>query len=315
MKVIFMGTPEIAAKILRALLEEKIDVIAVVTQPDKPKGRGNEIAFSDVKKVALEYSLPIYQPTRARDESFIELMRSLQPDMIIVAAFGQILSQELLDIPPLGCINVHASLLPKYRGAAPIQQVIIEGEEKTGVTIMKMDVGIDTGDIIYKEEVAIDAKETGGSLHEKLADVGAHALLVALKQITDGTAVYEKQDDTKATHVKQFKKEAGNLDFHKEAVVLERLIRGLNPWPSAYTKLHQKTLKIWSAEVISSISGVHPDEYVCGSIVAVNKDSFIVKTGKGYLDVKELQLEGKKRMTTSEFLRGYSLERGTVLGV
>ncbi len=315
MKVIFMGTPEIAARILRALLEEKIDVIAVVTQPDKPKGRGKEMAFPDVKKVALEYSLPIYQPTRARDESFIEEMRSLQPDMIIVAAFGQILSKELLDLPPLGCINVHASLLPKYRGAAPIQQVIIDGEEKTGVTIMKMDAGIDTGDMIYKEEVKIDAKETGGSLHDKLADVGAHALLIAIEQIRNGTAIYEKQDDTKASHVKQFKKEMGNMDFHKDAVVLERLIRGLNPWPSAYTKLHQKTLKIWSADVVSSINGIHPEEYVCGSIVAVNKDSFLVKTGKGYLSIKELQLEGKKRMTASEFLRGYSLELGTVLGV
>ncbi len=315
MKVIFMGTPEIAATILKALLNEKIDVIAVVTQPDKPKGRGNEIAFSDVKKVALEYSLPIYQPKRARDESFINEIRCLKPDMIIVAAFGQILSQELLDIPPLGCINVHASLLPKYRGAAPIQQVIIDGEEKTGVTIMKMDVGIDTGDMIYKEEVKIEPKETGGSLHDKLADIGAHALLVALKQITDGTAVYEKQDDTKATHVKQFKKELGNLDFHKDAVVLERLIRGLNPWPSAYTKLHQKTLKIWNADVVAFVEGIHPEEYVCGSIVAVNKDSFIIKTGKGYLDVKELQLEGKKRMTASDFLRGYPLELGTVLGV
>ncbi|MDD5937286.1 MAG: methionyl-tRNA formyltransferase, partial [Clostridiales bacterium] len=285
MKAVFMGTPEIAASILRALLENNVEIIGVVTQPDKPKGRGKEMAMSDVKKVALEYNLPIYQPVRARNEDFIEEMRSLNADMFIVVAFGQILSQELLDIPPMGCINVHASLLPKFRGAAPIQQVIIDGEEKTGVTIMKMDAGIDTGDMIYKEEIAIAPDETGGSLHDKLLSVGAHALLVALKQIQDGTAVYEKQDPSQASYFGQFKKEAGLLDFNKDAVVLERLVRGLNPWPSAYTKLHEKTLKIWKAEVVSTIENVHREEYVNGSIVAVNKDSFSVKTGKGYLKV------------------------------
>lgn len=314
MKVIFMGTPEISAKILRALLEDKVNVIAVVTQPDKPKGRGKEMAFSDVKKVALEYDLPLYQPVRARDESFIEEMRQLQPDMMIVAAFGQILNQELLDLPPMGCINVHASLLPKYRGAAPIQQVIIDGEATTGVTIMKMDAGIDTGDMIYKEEIAIAPKETAGSLHDKLAEVGAHALLTALKQIKNHTAVYEKQDNSQATHVKQFKKEFGNIDFNKDATSIERLIRGLNPWPSAYTNLHGKTLKLWDASVADVVDGVHPEEFVNGSIVAINKDSFDIKTSKGYLVVKELQLEGKKRMMASDFLRGYPLEIGTVLG-
>lgn len=314
MKAIFMGTPEIAATILEALLASDIEVIAVVTQPDKPKGRGKEMACPEVKKVALEHNLPIYQPVKAKEESFIQEIRSLKPDVIIVAAFGQILTKEFLEIPELGCINVHASLLPKYRGAAPIQQAIIDGETKTGVTIMKMDAGIDTGDMIYKEEIAIDKDETAGSLHDKLAQVGAHALLVALEQIKNHTAIYEKQDDSKATHVKQFKKESGILDFNKDAQSLERLIRGLNPWPSAYTKLDGKTLKIWKANVITKLEDVAAEEFVNGSVVKVTKDSFYIKTGKEYLEVLELQLEGKKRMLASDFLRGYVLEAGTVLG-
>ncbi len=314
MKAIFMGTPEISAKILEALLDSDIEVIAVVTQPDKPKGRGKEMAYPEVKEVALKHNLPIYQPVKARAESFIKEIRSLNPDIIIVVAFGQILVQEFLDIPKLGCINVHASLLPKFRGAAPIQYAIIEGEQTTGVTIMKMDAGIDTGDMIYKEEVEIDPEETAGTLHDKLAAVGAHALLVALEQIKNHTAVYEKQDDSKATHVRQFKKEFGNLDFTKDAISLERLIRGLNPWPSAYTQLNGKTLKIWKARVLDDMDEGTDDNYVEGTIVKVEKDAFVVKTGKGYLEVLELQMEGKKRMMTGDFLRGFVLEAGIVLG-
>ena len=314
MKAIFMGTPEISAKILEALLDSEIEVIAVVTQPDKPKGRGKEMAYPEVKEVALKHNLPIYQPVKARAESFIKEIRSLNPDIIIVVAFGQILVQEFLDIPKLGCINVHASLLPKFRGAAPIQYAIIEGEQTTGVTIMKMDAGIDTGDMIYKEEVEIDPEETAGTLHDKLAAVGAHALLVALEQIKNHTAVYEKQDDSKATHVRQFKKEFGNLDFTKDAISLERLIRGLNPWPSAYTQLNGKTLKIWKARVLDDMDEGTDDNYVEGTIVKVEKDAFVVKTGKGYLEVLELQMEGKKRMMTGDFLRGFVLEAGIVLG-
>lgn len=311
MKAIFMGTPEIAAKILRGLLEENKEIIAVVSQPDKPKGRGNQMQFSEVKKVAIEYDIPVYQPVKAKEEGFIEQMRQLKPDIILVAAFGQILPKAILDIPSYGCLNVHASLLPKYRGAAPIQQVIIDGEEKTGVTIMKMDVGLDTGDMILKEEVIIEATETAGSLHDKLAMVGTTSLIKALKQIEDGVAVYEKQQDELSTYAKPLTKEMGKLDFTKDAIVLERLIRGLNPWPSAYTSLEGKTLKIWSANVIELADHIQAD---VGAIVDKDKNSFTVKTAKGGLVVTQVQLEGKKRMMTADFLRGYDLELGQILG-
>jgi methionyl-tRNA formyltransferase len=280
------------------------------TQPDKPKGRGNQMQFPEVKKVAVEYNIPVYQPVKAKEESFVEQLRQLNPDIILVAAFGQILPKAILDIPPLGCLNVHASLLPKYRGAAPIQQVIIDGEEKTGVTIMRMDVGLDTGDMILKQEVIIEPTETAGSLHEKLAEVGTVCLLEALKQIEDGVAVYEKQQDELSTYAKPLAKEMGKLDFTKDAAVLERLIRGLNPWPSAYTSLEDKTLKIWSANVVDLVDD---NKTPVGAIVEKDKNSFTVKTGKGGLVVTELQLEGKKRMTTGDFLRGYGVEIGQIL--
>lgn len=310
MKVVYMGTPEIAATILRGLLEQKLDVIAVVTQPDKPKGRGNKFQFSEVKNVALEYNLPVYQPIKAREEAFIEQLKALEPDMIIVAAFGQILPKAILDIPPLGCINVHASLLPKYRGSAPIQHVVIDGEAVTGVTIMKMDAGIDTGDMILKHEIMLDQKETYGSLQVKLAQVGLNALLEALPLIEAGTARYEKQDDDLSSYTKQLTKEMGKLDFNQEAKVLERLIRGLNPWPSAYTNLGDKTLKIWSADLVE----LEDSKEENGAIVEIDKHSFTIKTSQGGLRVTELQLEGKKRMMTGDFLRGYEVKLHTVLG-
>ena len=309
MKAIFMGTPEISAKILEALLDSDIEVIAVVTQPDKPKGRGKEMAYPEVKEVALKHNLPIYQPVKARAESFIKEIRSLNPDIIIVVAFGQILVQEFLDIPKLGCINVHASLLPKFRGAAPIQYAIIEGEQTTGVTIMKMDAGIDTGDMIYKEEVEIDPEETAGTLHDKLAAVGAHALLVALEQIKNHTAVYEKQDDSKATHVRQFKKEYGNLDFTKDAVSLERLIRGLNPWPSAYTTYDNQTMKVWKTKVLSETSDKEP-----GTIISVDKEGIKVSTKDNVILIKEIQMPGKKRVLVEEYIKGNSIEANKILG-
>lgn len=315
-RTIFMGTPDIADVILKSLIDsDQLEIIAVVTQPDKPKGRGKEVACPVVKVTAMEHNIPVYQPVKAREESFINQMRALSPDLMIVVAFGQILTQELLDVPRLGCINVHASLLPKYRGAAPIQQVIIEGEETTGVTIMKMDAGIDTGDMIYQEVIKIDPKETGGTLHDRLAVVGSHALLTALPSIIDGSCTLTKQDNTQATYVRQYKKEAGSIDFNQSAVTIERLVRGLNPWPSAYTKLHGKTLKIWDADVIDCLLNESDQSFENGTIVQIEKDGFFVKTKEGYLKVKELQLEGKKRMQCGDFLRGYPLEIGTTLGV
>ena len=306
MRIVYMGTPDIASAILKDLINSRHDIIAVVTQPDKPKGRGGKVQYTPVKEVALEHNIAVYQPIKVREEGFLEILKDLNPDIIVVAAFGQILPQSLLDIPKLACICVHASLLPKYRGAAPIQWSIIDGEEKTGITIIHMDAGIDTGDMIMREEVIIDKKETAGTLHEKLAVCGGSLLLKALDAIEDGNCPREKQDDSKANYVKVLTKEFGHIDFSKSAVEIERLIRGLNPWPSAYCFLEGKTLKIWDADVVSEdISGE------VGEIVGVTKDSILVQTGKDLLAIKELQLEGKKRMPCDAFLRGYHIEVGT----
>ena len=315
MKALYMGTPEIAATILETLLSSELEVIGVVTQPDKPKGRGKEMAAPPVKEVALKHQIPVYQPRRVKDAEFIEQLRVLAPDIILVAAFGQMLSKEILDLPQYGCINVHASLLPKYRGSAPIQWVILNGETKTGVTIMRMDVGCDTGDMILSKEVEISKEETGGSLHDKLAQIGGGALLEAIEQIKDGTVQYTKQDDADSSYIKMLSKEMGLVDFNQEAVTIERMIRGLNPWPSAYTYYKGKTLKLWSAEVFSDEMHTEDTKNMeNGSILKVTKDAIYVKTGAGILAIKELQLEGKKRMQTGEFLRGYQMQVGEMLG-
>ena len=315
MKIVFMGTPELAAIILEDMLAAKEDIIAVVTQTDKPKGRGKEMAFSAVKEVALKHDIPVYQPTRAKDEAFVAEMAALNPDMIVVAAYGKILPKAIIDMPKYGCINVHTSLLPKYRGSAPINWVIIDGEEKTGVTIMHMDEGIDTGDIILKVEVPIEKKETAGTLHDKLAATGSKALLEALEQIKAGTAKREKQDDSLSNYVKMLDKQLGNIDFNKSAVEIERLIRGLNPWPSAFTSLGEKTLKIWDADVCEDEALVkQASSMENGTVAFVEKNTFYIKTGDGLLQINELQLEGKKRMHTGDFLRGVSLEAGIHLG-
>ncbi|CRZ34666.1 methionyl-tRNA formyltransferase [Herbinix hemicellulosilytica] len=309
MKVIFMGTPDFAVNTLREIVKAGHEVVGVVTQPDKAKGRGGKLCFPEVKEAALELNLPVYQPVKVKDPEFIQKVKDLKPDVIVVAAFGQILPKDILDIPPYGCINVHASLLPKYRGAAPIQAAIINGEKETGVTIMHMDVGLDTGDMILQEKIQISDDETGGSLHDKLAVLGAKLLVKALEQIKEGTAIRVPQDDSQATYAKMLDKEMGNIDFTKPAVYIERLIRGLNPWPSAYTKLNGKTLKLWKAKVKEYSAGAKP-----GEVVEVNKDSIVVMTGKDALEILELQLEGKKRLSADEFLRGYKIEKGIVLG-
>ena len=315
MRAVFMGTPEIAATVLKSVLNSKHEVIAVVSQPDKPKGRGHEMAFPPVKEVALTAGIPVLQPQRARDEDFIEELKALNPDIILVAAYGKLLPKAILDMPKFGCINVHASLLPKYRGASPIQWAVLNGDEKSGVTIMHMAETMDTGDIIMTEEVLLSADETAGSLHDKLAEIGGPLLITAMDALETGRAPRIRQNEEEATHVTMLDKNMGNLDFSKEAVVLERWIRGLNPWPTAYTKLDGKMLKLWKAEVIlaeqlgKEVKGVEP-----GTIFAVSKDSFDILTGSGALRVVELQMEGKRKMTAEEFLRGFKLEQGTVLG-
>lgn len=309
MKVLFMGTPDFAVNSLESIIEAGHEVIGVVTQPDKIKGRGGKISFPAVKEAALKYDLPLYQPVKVREPEFLQIIRDLKPELIVVAAFGQLLPKELLDMPPYGCINVHASLLPKYRGAAPIQAAIINGEKESGVTIMHMDIKLDTGDMILKESIPLAKDETGGSLHDKLANLGAKLLIKALTQIEEGSAPRIPQDESQATYVKMLDKNMGNIDFTMPANDIERMIRGLNPWPSAYTKLKGKTLKLWSARVVD-----YPDAGKAGEIMEVRKDSVIVMTGKDALEILELQLEGKKRLDCGSFLRGYPIEKGTILG-
>lgn len=315
MKLIFMGTPDFAATILAKLINSGHEIIGVVTQPDKEKGRGHEISFSPVKELAMKHGLPVYQPAKVKETESLEKIKALKPEVIVVAAFGQILPKALLDIPEHGCINVHASLLPKYRGAAPIQYSILDGEEETGITIMYMDVGIDTGDIILQKAIPIDLKETGGSLFDKMAVLGSDLLIEALKDIENGTATRTPQEHEKATHVRMISKEMGLLDFNEPAVKLERQIRGLNPWPSAYTLLDGKTLKLWQADVEEDkLTGKGVQEAIPGEVIEIHKDAIVVKTGEGNLAIKELQLEGKKRMAADAFLRGYPVPIGTKIG-
>ena len=305
MRVVFMGTPDFSVPALERIATEH-EVVAVVTQKDKPKGRGMSVSYTPVKESALKLNIPIYQPDKVKEESFVEELRQLNPDVIVVIAFGQILSNDILTLPKYGCINVHASLLPKYRGAAPIQWAVIDGEEKSGVCTMKMDEGLDTGDIIDVDEITLDPKETGGSLFDKLAKLGGELILKTLQNLEFGKATFIKQDDSKSTYAKKMTKELGHIDFTKDAESIERLIRGLNPWPSAFTYLDGKVMKIWDADVVDA-------DGVPGTVIREEKDSFVIATGSKALKVNELQLEGKKRMKASDFLNGRSIE-GSKLG-
>ncbi len=302
-----MGTPDFAVNTLQALIDSEHEVAAVVTQPDKPKGRGKIMQFTPVKVLANSYGILVYQPERVRDLDFVEKIENIKPDVIVVAAFGQILPEGILKIPKYGCINVHASLLPKYRGAAPIQWAILNGEQETGVTIMYMEKGLDTGDMIAKVPVPILETDTADSLHDKLAEAGAGLLIDTLKEIEAGTAKREKQDDSKSSYAKMLTKDMGHMDFTKDAETLLRLIRGMNSWPSAYTSYRGKTLKIFGAEPAEGTGS-------CGQVIAVDKKSFTVKCGKGAIRILNLQLEGKKRMDTSAFLLGNEIKPGELLG-
>lgn len=310
MKIIFMGTPDFSVGTLEALIRAGHEITLAVTQPDKPKGRGKSMQFPPVKEAALSHGIEVYQPVKVREKACIEYLRNYEADIIVVVAFGQILPKEILMMPRYGCVNVHASLLPKYRGAAPIQWAVINGEQVTGVTTMRMDEGLDTGDMILKEEVALTPEETGGSLFERLAETGAELCVKTLTAIENGTATYTPQDHKLATHTTMIKKQLGQIDWNKPAEELERLIRGLNPWPSAYTHLNGKTLKIWKA----SVEGQTERRMEPGVVCEVTKDSIFVQTGQGLLKLLEIQLEGKKRMTTDAFLRGCSVEMGCRLG-
>lgn len=310
MKVIFMGTPDFAAADLRALHEDGQEILAVVTQPDRPKGRKHTLTESPVKQTATALGVPVLQPERASAPDFIETVRQMAPDIIVVSAFGQILKQELLDIPHYGCVNVHASLLPKYRGASPIQWAVCNGEEYSGVTTMQMDAGIDTGDILLQEKVKLRADETGGSLFDRLAEVGADLLIRTIHGLKEGTIQPVPQDGAQATTVRMISKTDGKIDWTLPAEVIERHIRGFDPWPSAFTYRGGKLLKIWKARALESTG----KKKACGCVTEVDGNTFSIACGEGILKVLEVQPEGKRRMDTAAYLRGYPVTAGEVLG-
>ena len=309
MKIVFMGTPDFAVPALEALVKGGHQVIAAVTQPDKPKGRGKGMAMPPVKEKAMEFAIPVYQPAKVREEGFFRQMRELSPEVIVVAAFGQILPKAILDLPQYGCINIHASLLPKYRGAAPIQWAIINGEKETGVTTMMMDAGLDTGDMLEKTVVPIEEEETAQSLSDKLSAAGGSLILSTLKKVEEGTLTRTPQRDEESCYAKILQKTLGRIDWNREAKLIERLIRGLNPWRSAYTTLNGKSLKLWKAKALLE---EYPGE--AGQVVKAVGNELLIKTGKGTLKAEALQLEGKKRMEADAFLRGCPIEEGTRLG-
>ena len=307
MRIIFMGTPDFSVGTLEALVEAGHEVVLVVTQPDKPKGRGKEMQYTPVKEAALKHGIEVYQPRRIREAECVEKLRQYNADIMVVVAFGQIIPKEILEMVPYGCVNVHASLLPKYRGAAPIQWSIIDGEVVTGVTTMQMDEGLDTGDMLLKTEVPITEEETGESLHDKLAKAGAALCVETLAKLQEGSIIPEKQGESPTAYAKMLDKKLGNIDWTKSAVEIERLVRGLNSWPSAYTYWNKKVVKIWKASVTDENSNEQ-----AGTVVKVEKDGFYVQTGNGLLKVLELQIPGKKRMDAGAFLRGYTIEPGEV---
>ena len=311
MKVIFMGTPDFAVADLNALHEDGQEILAVVTQPDRPKGRRHELAASPVKEAAVRLNLPVLQPEKASAPEFIDEIRRLAPDIIVVAAFGQILKQELLDIPKYGCVNVHASLLPKYRGASPIQWAVCNGDEYSGVTTMLMNAGVDTGDILLQEKVKLAEDETGGSLFDRLAPVGASLLISTIHGLEDGTVKPVPQDEDKATTVKIIRKSDGKINWSDPAVKIERHIRGFSPWPSAFTYRDGKLLKIWKAR---PLAGDGSPRAKAGSVTGVSEDTLVIRCGEGSLEILELQPEGRRRMDTASYLRGYPVSLGEVLG-
>lgn len=312
MRVIFMGTPDYAVEALEAIIQAGHQVVLAVTQPDKPKGRGKELQVTPVKKCALGHGIPVFQPEKIRAVEAVDKLRTYDAEIFVVAAFGQILSEEILQMPRFGCVNIHASLLPKYRGAGPIQRVILEGERETGVTIMQMDKGIDTGDMLFWRVVPIDEKETGDSLHDKLAKAGAELIVEALPKIEAGKAEPVRQNDANSCYAGMLKKSMGKIDWSEEAVRIERKVRGLNSWPGAYTIYRGKNLKIWE----SFVSDGEPEgaDAAPGTVTAVGKDAFYVMTGKFVLKITAVQPEGKKRMAVRDFLLGYQMSVGELLG-
>lgn len=308
MKIIFMGTPDFAAASLEALIDSRHEIQAVVTQPDKPKGRKGELTPSPVKVIAKREGIKVYQPLKVRDEEFVDTLRAYNPDVMVVVAFGQIIPLSILKMPKYGCVNIHGSLLPKYRGAAPIQWAVLDGEKETGITTILMDEGIDTGDILLKKTIKIDADETSGSLFDKLKALGAETILETLDELEKGSITPTKQGESPTAYAKMLTKAMGLIDFTRSAKELDCFVRGMDPWPSAYTLLAGKTLKLWKVRAVEGGGKA-------GSVIDIDKESFTIACGEGAIEVLEVQLEGKKRMSAGDFLKGSTLNIGQELGV
>lgn len=308
MKIIFMGTPDFAAASLEALIASRHEIQAVVTQPDKPKGRKGELTPSPVKVIAKREGIKVYQPLKVRDEDFVETLRAYNPDVMVVVAFGQIIPLSILKMPKFGCVNIHGSLLPKYRGAAPIQWAVLDGEKETGITTILMDEGIDTGDILLKKTIKIDTDETSGSLFDKLMALGAETILETLDELEKGSLTPTKQGESPTAYAKMLTKAMGLIDFTRSAKELDCFVRGMDPWPSAYTLLAGKTLKLWKVRAVEGGGKA-------GSVIDIDKESFTIACGEGAIEVLEVQLEGKKRMSAGDFLKGSTLNIGQELGV
>ncbi len=306
-RTIFMGTPDFALQTLQGLIDAGCNLIGVYTQPDRPKGRGKQLAAPPIKELALQHDIPVYQPLKLRQPEAVAELEALAPDLIVVVAYGQILPKSVLDIPRYGCINVHASLLPRYRGAAPINKAIIDGETETGITTMYMDVGLDTGDMLIKKSLAIGPQETAGELHDRLAVLGRETMEETLQKLCAGTLQREVQDDDQSTYASMMKKEDGRINWGCSAVEVHNQIRGLDPWPGAYTSLNGELLKL------ARTSPENTDGGKPGSIISADNNGVSIACGTGTLLVKELQLAGRKRLAAADFLRGCPLEPGTLL--
>lgn len=310
MKIVFMGTPEFAVQTLKMCIENH-HVVGVFTQPDKPKGRGKSMAAPPIKEVALAYDIPVFQPEKIKSDNWVEKIKELAPECIVVVAYGQILSQAILDIPKYGCINVHASLLPKLRGAAPINWAIVRGEEISGVTTMMMDSGLDTGDMLLKREIEIHSEMTAGELHDKLSLIGADALVETLDMLEKNEVKREKQDNSLSSYAPILDKKLSRINWELSAREIDLMVRGFNPWPVAYTEYQDKAMKIFKSRPVKSTEiNLNLENVDYGTVVDIKKDQIIVKTGDGVLELLEIQWGSGKRMPVGAFLLGHSMEIG-----
>lgn len=308
-RIIFMGTPDFAVPTLEALIQGPDEIIAVVTQPDRPKGRGRKLVAPPIKIVAEKYGIDLYQPTSIRTPEFHITLRSYDPDIIVVAAYGRILPENIIGLPRHGCINVHGSLLPRHRGAAPIQWALIKGDSEVGVTIMQMDKGMDTGDILVKAGLTPEPGETAGTLFTKIAKLGSHALMDTLDMLSQGGLAMIRQNDKEATEAPMLKKSDGLINWCKPATEIDSLIRGLDPWPTAYTYLDDKKLQLFKPEVVYQSTSRQP-----GTLLRADREGLLIATGASCLLVSEIKMEGKRRMSIADFLNGWPLEPGNIFG-